>query len=99
MSQEMTATEYEETMNQVALLGRLVESLRIDDAMRLVNRAEDVGFLFVAPFNYTRGLKNTRDAMDLLWPLRQFQRSVCAVKQRAIDEGRVKTETTTGGKP
>lgn len=90
----MDQHDYKALMDQVGLFGTIVEDLPLRDALELAGRAEAIGFLFVAPFDYQRGLSNTRDAKELLNALMKFQTAVRTVKARAVAEGRAPKEVS-----
>lgn len=62
----MTDDEYRDAMDILTNQVRVISMLPLEIMLETVERAESVGYLFVAPMDYTTGLDNLRDQKKIL---------------------------------
>jgi len=62
----MTNDEYVALMDMLTSQVRVISMLPIEEALEDLDRVESIGFLYVAPLEWSAGLKNVADAKELL---------------------------------
>lgn len=80
----MTDDEYTAHLSVLTGQAGFIEMLPLDELAEVIERAETVGHLFVAPMEFMAGIDNLRDAKELIGAYLEVRKATRAIKARAI---------------
>lgn len=77
----MTDEEYRAHMGLLGSLAGMIAEIPLEEIRTIIDRAESVGFLFVAPIDDQRGLENTARQKRIVDAAISLKRAVEAVRE------------------
>ena len=81
----MDDEEYIDAVNSISLWARNISMINIEELLRILDRAENIGYLFVEPLDCARGLDNLKRQKKFLHAANNLKRVVLGIQEGASD--------------